>query len=306
VVRALEHQPGRRTRSRVIEGLLHLTSPVPQNAVPRVLDTFRPDVVIGNSLVRLSWRRVRAECAARGIPTVLYVREVASLDHLLPDELADATVANASSLVAAVERRGPRCSYVPSVIEVEPTRTTTTRRVALMVNPIASHGVVLTLQLAARLPEIPFVLQESWPLAPDHLEELERRCAALPNVELRRALPPGPLLYRDARVLLVPHMIDNRPRVIAEAQANGIPVIASQFPGLVEAIGGGGLTVDGADAGGWCAEIRDLWHDHERYERLAEAAVVHSRRAEIDPAAVTASFEEILVGLTERAPPGRG
>lgn len=306
VVRMLERLPGRRTRSLVIGGLPHLATPVPQNAVPGVLDAFRPDVVIGNSLVRLSWRRVRSECAARGIPTLLYVREVTSLDHLRPDELADAIVANAASLVAAVEQRGAPCAYVPSVIDVEPTRTTSTRRVALVVNPIVSHGVELALQLAARLPEIPFVLQESWLLAPDDLTVLERRCSELPNVELRRALAPGPSLYRDARVLLVPHMIDNRPRVIAEVQANGIPVIATRFPGLIEAVGDGGLTVDVADLDRWCAEIRALWHDQARYEGLAEAALQHSRRTDIDPAAVAAAFEEILVGLVGQATPGRG
>ena len=68
--------------------------------------------------------------------------------------------------------------------------------------------------------------------------------ARLPNVGFRPRTTDLGIIYRDARVLFVPHRVDNRPRVVVEAQANGIPVVASRYPGLVEAAGPGGVFVD--------------------------------------------------------------
>lgn len=298
VVRALERLPGRRTGRLELDGFVHVTTPVPQNALERVLDEFRPDVVVGNSLVRLSWRRVRTACEQRGIPTMLYVREITSFDHLLPDEMPDAVVANAWSLVSAVEERGVACSFIPSVVDLSITRTDSSREVALVVNPIASHGIELVWDLAERLCDVRFALQESWPLGRDDVADLAERVSALPNVELRRAQPPGPGLYADARLLLVPHRIDNRPRVIAEAQSNAIPVIASSHPGLVEAVGDGGVTVDAGDTDRWYEAIRSLWTDADRYANLSKRALAHSQRPELDPDVIVAAFEKVLVEIS--------
>ena len=303
IVRALERLPGRRTETLELEGFTHVTTPVPQNAVERVLDDLRPDVVVGNSLVRLSWRRIRAACERRHIPTVLYVREITSFDHLLPDEMPDAVVANARSLVAAVEERGVACAYVPSVVDLSSTRTDSTREVALVINLVATHGIDLVWELAGRLPEIPFVLQESWPLDSDALTRIRARAADLPNVEFRRAQPPGPELYGDARILLVPHRIDNRPRVITEAQSNGIPVITSSHPGLAEAVGDGGVTVNPDDVDAWCDQIGSLWTDGERYADLSQRALLHSQRAELGPERITAAFERVLTTAIASAAP---
>lgn len=301
LLRALERLPGRRTGNLDVDGVVHVTTPVPQNALERALDEVRPDVVVGNSLVRLSWRRVRAICEQRGIPTVLYVRETNTLDHLQAGLLPDAVVANARSLVSAVEERGFACSFVPSVVDLSRTRTTSSREVVLVVNPIESHGIDLVWKLAERLHDLPFVLQESWPLDSDQLADTLARTAALPNVQLRRAMTPGPGLYSDVRVLLVPHRIDNRPRVIAEVQSIGVPVIASSQPGLVEAVGDGGVIVESDDVDSWCEQILLLWNDTDRYENISQRASIHSQRPELDPVRVTEAFERVLASVRPSA-----
>jgi glycosyltransferase involved in cell wall biosynthesis len=297
VILPLEALPGRRTRRREIGGIHHLTTPVPENAFRQVAEGFRPDVVLGNSVLRLTWRQVRRDCVQMGIATVLYVREVAALNHFDPGgDPADRVLANATSIAEEVRRMGHQCALVPSLIETSVTRTETTREVALVVNPIESHGVELVWAMASRLREVPFVILESWPLTSAERDALEARAAALPNVTLRAAAPAGPHLYRDARVLLVPHRIDNRPRVVAEAQANGIPVIASRLPGLEEAVGPGGLLLDMDDAEAWCDALRELWCDEGAYDVLARRALEHSRRPDIDPDVVTDLVESAITG----------
>ena len=214
-------------------------------------------------------------------------------------------VANAHSLTVAVRAKGIECAMVPSVVDLSVTNTESTRQVALVVNPIASHGIELVWHLAALRPHIPIVVQESWPLSPGAVAEIEAELVKHPNVSLRRVAPPGPKLYGDARLLLVPHLIDNRPRVIAEAQANGIPVIAAVQPGLAEAVGDGGVLVAVDDVDSWCTAIDELWNDQAEYDRLSQLALAHAARPEQDPQRVVDAFEAVLQTAVEAASNGR-
>ncbi len=287
----------------MIGDLPHQVTPVPQNALPNALTSVRPDVVVANSVERWAWRLIHETCRAAGVPTILYVREDDSLRHLESGAVPDVLVANAESLAERLRAQGFECAFVPSVVDVSITRTESTRRVALAINPARSRGGDIVWALAARLPEIPFVVQESWPLSGEELADVQRHTESLPNVEFRRAAPPGPNLYGDARVLLVPYRVDNRPRVILEAQSNGIPVIVGDVPALVEAIGDGGISVPLESIDAWAAAVRSLWEDEELYLRLVDAAWAHVHRPEVDPDAVTQRFEELLVASTSG---GRG
>jgi len=290
----LRNSLGRRTSPTLLDGIPHLTTALPQNALPEALRRFRPDVVVTSSVERWAWRLIHETCLAAGVPTVLYIREDDSLRHLESGAVPDVLVANAESLAERLRAQGFKCAFIPSVVDVSVTRTESSRRVVLAINPARSRGGDVVWAVAARLPEIPFVVQESWPLSGEELAEVQRQAAALPNVEFRRSAPPGPGLYGDARVLLVPYRVDNRPRVILEAQANGIPVIVADVPALVEAIGGGGISVPPESISAWADAIRSIWEDETRYDQLVDAAREHSRRPEVDADSVTERFEALL------------
>lgn len=283
-----------RTVSATIEGLPHWSSAVPQNVLPRALRDFRPHVVVVNSVERWAWRRIHAICRSALVPTILYVREDDSLGHLDSGALPEVLIANAESLAGQLRAKGFDCSFVPSVVDVSVTHTESSRRAALAINPIPSRGGDIIWQVAERLTDIPFVVQESWLLSDDVLRAVEGHSRRLPNVELRRRMPAGPGIYADARVLLVPYRVDNRPRVILEAQSNGIPVIVGDTPALVEAVGDGGLVVRLDSIDDWVAALRRLWDDDEAYQRLADAARRHSCRSDVDPVTLTDRFELLL------------
>lgn len=297
-VRLVESLPGRHCRNDTIEGLRHLLSPVPENAAAAVIESFRPDVVVGSSIPRLAWRKIRRLCLERRIPTVLYIREEVALNHFaVSGAAADAVVANADSLARSVRALGIECAFIPSVIDVSVTATESSRRVALVINPIESRGVNTIWRIAERITDVPFALQESWPLEPGQLDLVRRNVDRLPNVEFRQTAPPGPQLYGDARVLVVPYLVDNRPRVIAEAQANGIPIIASDLPALAEAVGPGGIVVPADDIDAWCDALSKLWSNEGLYNELAMRAREHSTRDEISMGSVARRFEDLVRGI---------
>lgn len=284
-----------------LAGVPHWVSVLPQNVLRRAVREFNPDVVVVNSIERWAWRLVHASCQAMGLPTVLYVREEDSLRHLETEAIPDVLVANTLSLAKNLRAKGLDCSFIPSVVDTSVTRTESTRRVALAINPIPAKGGDIVWAIARRLPDIPFVMQESWPLTGEDLARVEAEVAALPNVVFRRAIPPGPALYGDARALLVPYRVDSRPRVILEAQANGIPVIAGDTPALSDAVGAGGLVVPLEDVDSWVSAVRSLWEDEDLFSRLAGEAARHSQRSDVVPSTVAARFEALVSIAVTRA-----
>ena len=279
-------------------------SPVPENGYRTLMRWFAPDVVVASSIERVTWRRLRAQLRVDGIPSVLYLREQVAQGHLtISHAMPDLLLANSHSLAEQARRAGLDCLMIPSVIETDATRTTSTRQRVLLINPHPSYGGDRLWGVAHARPDIAFAAQESSHLPSEARAEVLAQIAQLPNVELRARTSDLRSIYRDARILFVPHRMDNRPRVVAEAQANGIPVVAAAYPGLVEAVGPGGVLVDPyAPDLAWVDAVSSLWDDPDRYHELVDAARNHSARPEVDPDAVTARFEEAVMTMVA----GRG
>jgi glycosyltransferase involved in cell wall biosynthesis len=273
----------------------------PENAYLTLLNRARPDAVIVNSVPRAAWRWIREDLRARDIVAVLYVREDHALTHLtISAEVPDVLVANAAAHADALSAAGFPCLLLPSVIDRRSASVESSRDCVLLVNPIAENDIDLVLALARLRPDIPFVLQESWPLEPAYRAELSSSIEQIPNVELRPVVPSPSEIYRDARFLLATYPV-NRPRVVVEAQHNGIPVLAKCFPALAEAIGPGGVLVPlDASPDEWATVLGELWDDDQRYERMSALAREHDARDEMDPERIAQRFEDAIEDALRR------
>jgi glycosyltransferase involved in cell wall biosynthesis len=302
-LRALLRLPFRHSRLLDGQGAPRATriATIPENAYLPLLRSFGPDAVVVNSVPRAAWRWIRDDLRKRNIVSILYVREEHATTHLtISDEAPDLLVVNSESHARVLQAAGHDCLLVPSIIDRDEVTVESSRTCALLVNPVAENRVDLMLQLAALRPDIPFVLQESWPLDAAYRRELEADLAALPNVELRPHVSDPGAVYRDARVLLATYP-SGRPRVIPEAQHNGIPVLARDRPALEEAVGPGGVLV--ADDGGvqeWARALGSIWDDADRYEELSALAREHDRRPALDPQRIAETFEQAVVKALSR------
>ena len=277
-------------------------SAVPENGYRRLRRRARPDVVVASSIDRVTWRRLRSQLVADDVPSVLYIREASGLGHLTISQAPPVLLlANAESHAARARAAGFECEVVPSVVELDRSRTDTSRVTALLVNPSDLLGGDRIWPIADARTDIHFVLQESGLLSDRERSVVHALAEARPNVSVRPYTDDPAEVYRDARVLLVPHRVDNRPRVILEAQANGIPVIASAYPGLAESIGPGGVIVEDADnPAAWTRVLSSVWDDPTRYENLVDAARTHAHRSEVDPVRIVERFEQLLTQLTNQ------
>ena len=267
---------------------------------------FRPDVIVvnGGGSWWHDWTRPLLDASA-GLPAALYVRDVEALEVLAQrGRRPDLVVANAEAHAEGARRLGYRTVTVPSVIEPDDYRTTTTGECVLYINPIPLKGLHTALDLAGSRPDIPFVFLESWKLAKGPWRALEEAADRLGNVELAASTHDPRQYYARARVLLAPYRDLNRPRVVAEAQVSGIPVLARGDAALREAVGPGGVLVPpDAPPSAWVEALSEIWDDTKTHARLSAAALRHSQRSEMQPERVSARLVEALEGLVLRPEP---
>jgi glycosyltransferase involved in cell wall biosynthesis len=270
----------------------------------RVIEQFRPDVVVahvgGRTTLAFSRGVVRA---ARALPSALYFRDIEAVQILDRRSVQpNMVLTNAQRITDLVAAKGWVAPTIPSIVETHEYLTESTRETVLFVNPRSQRkGVDIAWALAEARPDVPFVFLEAWRFTPAIREELERRAAQLGNVEVRASVRELDRIYADARVLFAPYE-DSRPRVVAEAQANGIPVLGAKVPGLVEAVGPGGVLVDfDAPVDEWVQALGQLWDDRDTYDAFAAAARAHSERPEMSPQHLAERFEAEMHALVEHA-----
>jgi D-inositol-3-phosphate glycosyltransferase len=144
----------------------------------------------------------------------------------------------------------------------------------------------------------------SGPRGADEIERLRDAVASAgltERVEFRPPVPheDTPMLYRAADLLIVPSRSESFGLVAAEAQACGVPVVASRVGGLAYAVADGesGFLVTGWDAEGFADAMRRVLTDPELATRLGSGAVEFAER--FSWPATADRLLELYAGITE-------
>ena len=188
----------------------------------------------------------------------------------------------------------------------------------LMINPCAVKGLPIFLELARRFPQLPFAALTGWGTTSDD----RRAMAALPNVRVLDTVPRIDEVLAQSRLLLMPSLWYEGFGLIAmEAMLRGLPVIASDSGGLVEAKRGTGFVVPvrpieryqpefdethmprpeipEQDIAPWADAVRSITSDRALYD--AESDRSRSAALEFVSHLDAADFEKFLLGLEARS-----
>lgn len=268
----------------------------PWEVAKQVAHKVRPDVVVVQCQRAV---KIGKAFAALHLPLVVYLRNVEF--HELegdPRDLQGALFIANSTFTAEAYRAqfGITSIVIPPLINCERYRVATTRQFCTFINLDPKKGLDKALQIAAACPEIPFLFVESWTLNPERLLEIDRSIATLSNVTFKRRVDDMRQIYACTRVLLAPSQWEEAwGRVASEAHCSAIPVLGSNRGGLPESIGPGGIALDyDAPLEIWADALRDLWFKITVYNRYADAALAHSKRAEMNPDLQLEKFLSIL------------
>jgi glycosyltransferase involved in cell wall biosynthesis len=135
--------------------------------------------------------------------------------------------------------------------------------------------------IAKRMPE-----QEFLAVKGGYGEQIVR---GRPNCEVIDHVPFGSMdekVWSRTRVLVVPSRSESWSMVASEAMMRGIPVVASNLPGLAENVGPGGVLVTGENPDQWASAVRhvlDKWDSFSAAarSRALEQSAEHDRELDL-------------------------
>jgi glycosyltransferase involved in cell wall biosynthesis len=209
--------------------------------------------------------------------SIIYYRDTQNIENIAGRPELDSLrfVANSSFVSSRVKNiLGSTAPVVPPFVRAERYRSPPGGRFVTFINPIPKKGLHVAMEIAQRLPDIPFLFVESWPLTEEKWRDLALACNAFPNITLRRRSLDMRRIYTDTRILLVPSQWEEAwGRVVTEAQVSGIPAIASQTGGLPEAVGEAGIVLPPeASADLWAENVRACYGQAKQWEQFSRQA----------------------------------
>ncbi len=271
------------------------------------ISNFRPDLVValfleeGGALVR--------ETVRAGTPVLVSIldNDYRWLDGPLPASPLVGLICNSCfTRDRAREQFGlnPEVIYPSvsltdySVRRVEPSFVT-------FVNPVHHKGLDTALRLAMLLPHRRFQFVRGWELPWRWALRNERRVRKILNITYRNRTRDMRSIYARTSLLIVPSIWEESfGRVILEAHASGIPVIATRIGGIPEALGAGGLLLPpGAPAEEWAKAVESVLNDEGLRATLSAQARANSARPEFDTQRIARRFLEVASAHVAQARP---
>lgn len=256
----------------------------PTEVIQDVLKRTKPDVVVAQCHGSVELAR---ECQKYGVPIVLYFHNV-EFEELNgdPSSLKGCRYISNSDFTRKkyLEAFGIESTVIPPIIDRAAYEVSSTQEYVTFINPVPKKGLATVLEIARALPDIPFLIVESWNLTSTQIEELTAQLTSLPNVKFRHRTDNMREIYGQTKILLAPSIWEEAwGRVVSEAHCSGIPVIGSRRGGLPEAIGPGGTILEyDAPIADWAKAVSDLWNDADLYRQKSEAVRKYADRPELN------------------------
>lgn len=275
----------------------------PETVLAEAAASWHAEVIVvqtGTSLLPMVIRSL-----ATGLPTAVYLHNVET--HQLAGTLTpDPSLRYFANSDFTAQRwrvlSGIDCCVIPPIVAPERYLVDHTGEQVLFVNPTPIKGVEILFALAAACPELPFLVYESWHLAPAWREHCLVRAQALGNIRWCAPTLDMREAYAQAKVLLMPSIWEESfGRTVIEAQLNGLPVLASHRGALPALVGEGGITLDPhAPMADWAQALRQLYATASEYHHAARQRGM--RHAAATPLVVGQLLTELALHAATRAP----
>lgn len=265
-------------------------------ALGEVLEHENPDVVL---IYGYDIESIAPAFADRPIPVVVYLRngdlnQSASVFEML--HCRHYVTDCAFTAERLTQCFGLDSTIVYPIVIPEHYRTQTTGEFVTVFDPDPGEGGDIGLGAAARCQEIPFMFAEYAPLDQQGRTSLLDTLRHLPNSRFASISVLSRETLAGTRLVVAPSKQGQSfCRLVAEAQINAIPVIASKCGGMTESVGPGGILIEpDASLDVWVDAIRRLWSDRDYFLSLSAKALDYAQRPEMNPEIQTSRLREVL------------
>lgn len=120
-----------------------------------------------------------------------------------------------------------------------------------------------------------------------------------PNVEIVESTQDmAGDVWSRTKVLAVPSRYESFGRVVVEAMASGIPVVAANTAGLIESVGKGGILIPRTNPLAWHRRVRGLMDNEDEWQRASAAALARSDELEAQRVTEMATWVETIERLS--------
>jgi len=255
---------------------------------PFLLDEFknylekdRPDLII--TQMELS-EKVLEIGANYGIKTVLFIHDVmkTTYNYLEAAEKYKCSLVIFNSYFCQSKFKnfeGKSLVIYPLIGNCKPNNIVVDRtknKYITMINPIRIKGGQLLKKIIEIMQDQKFLIVEGW--YDSKIDNIS--FDGYPNVISLSSQINMSKVYGKTKLLLVPTKIEEGfGRVVVEAQAYGIPVIASNKGGLKESVGLGGYNIENINnVQDWINKIDKVLNNARLYNKLSNLAQVNSKK----------------------------
>jgi glycosyltransferase involved in cell wall biosynthesis len=190
-------------------------------------------------------------------------------------------IANSYFIGDLIKKKSSKLPFILyPIIDTERYITCSTREHITFINPVPTKGLELVLNIARKCRDYRFLFIEGWSLSKIERSDLSEQLSNLDNVIF---MPPElnpKKIYSTTKLLLVPSQSPEAfGRVVIEAQANGIPVMATNIGGLPESVGSGGILFNDKDIDDiWIEKIRYVLERDDIYRQLSKSAILNANK----------------------------
>jgi glycosyltransferase involved in cell wall biosynthesis len=252
------------------------------------LRDYQPDVVFSHDWLGCPLLKY---AATQGYLTIYFARHLGDFDNgnvpVIPDGFK--LLANspyAASVIIQATGYAPAPEVILPFLQLERYRVNNRQRKYItFINLVPEKGANIAIELAGQLPDEKFLfVKGKWLYSSEVQNRFLEQASKLPNVEIWEHQQDMRNVYAVTDILLVPSQFkETFGRVIAEAQTNGIPVVASNVAGIPYTLGKGGILVEPIDKPeAYVDAVKLLRSNDSFYAQISELALINSQRPEFD------------------------
>jgi glycosyltransferase involved in cell wall biosynthesis len=173
---------------------------------------------------------------------------------------------------------GVKAHTLPVPIQLENYVCETNKRYISVLNLSQKKGIDIAIEVAKALPHLPFLFCALSTNSSAEANGLAKVCESIPNIKFLSEVKDIKEIYAQTKVILAPYQWGSSTRILTEAQASGIPSVASTESGLIETVADAGIILGkNISIDDWAKGVLSVYENEENWLTMSKNALIQAK-----------------------------